>query len=104
MIDLAIIERATSYNMDDLVNYYTIVDEIPFDFARRRMSVILEDSNDKKQLITKGAVEEIMKLCSHIDRDGKVFPLDDETREEAMDVYMQHNNDGLRMILVAREK
>lgn len=103
LIDLAIIERATSYNMDDLVNYYTIVDEIPFDFARRRMSVILEDSNDKKQLITKGAVEEIMKLCSHIDRDGKVFPLDDETREEAMDVYMQHNNDGLRMIAVAQK-
>ncbi|MEG0416249.1 MAG: magnesium-translocating P-type ATPase [Erysipelothrix sp.] len=103
LIDLAIIERAKSYNMDDLINYYTIVDEIPFDFSRRRMSVILEDSNDKRQLITKGAVEEIMKLCKYIDRDGKVSLLDDETRKEAMDVYIQHNNDGLRMIAVAQK-
>ena len=103
LIDLAIIERAESYNMNNLINYYTIVDEIPFDFARRRMSVILEDNNDKRQLISKGAVEEVMKLCKYIDRDGEVLYLDDETRQEAMDVYEQHNNDGLRMIAVAQK-
>lgn len=103
LIDLAIIERAESYNMSDLLNYYTIVDEIPFDFARRRMSVILEDNNDKRQLISKGAVEEIVKLCKYIDRDGVIKVLDDETRQEAMDVYEQHNNDGLRMIAVAQK-
>ena len=103
LIDLAIIERAESYNMSDLLNYYTIVDEIPFDFARRRMSVILEDNNDKRQLISKGAVEEIVKLCKYIDRDGVIKVLDDETRQEAIDVYEQHNNDGLRMIAVAQK-
>lgn len=103
LIDLAIIERANSYNMDDLVHYYRTVDEVPFDFARRRMSVVVEDRKGKRQLITKGAVEEILNICSYIDRDGEVFPLDDETKEEAMDVYMQHNNDGLRMIAVAQK-
>ena len=103
LIDFAIIERAESYNMNDLINYYTVVDEIPFDFARRRMSVILEDNNDKRQLISKGAVEEIMKLCKYIDRDGKIIPLDDDIREEAIEVYEQHNNDGLRMIAVAQK-
>lgn len=103
LIDLAIIERANSYNMDDLVNYYRIVDEVPFDFARRRMSVILEDRSGKRQLITKGAVEEILKICSYIDRDGVVSKLDDQTREEAFEVYSQHNNDGLRMIAVAQK-
>jgi len=103
LIDLAIIERANSYNMDDLVNYYRIVDEVPFDFARRRMSVILEDRSGKRQLITKGAVEEILKICSYIDRDGVVTKLDDQTREEAFEVYSQHNNDGLRMIAVAQK-
>ncbi len=103
LIDFAIIERAESYNMNDLINYYTVVDEIPFDFARRRMSVILEDNNDKRQLISKGAVEEIMKLCKYIDRDGKIIPLDDDIRQEAIEVYEQHNNDGLRMIAVAQK-
>lgn len=103
LIDLAIIERAESYNMHDLVNYYDIVDEIPFDFARRRMSVILEDASGKLQLITKGAVEEILKNSKYIDRDGKVIILDEETRQEALEVYHQHNHDGLRMIAVAQK-
>ncbi|AMC93001.1 magnesium-translocating P-type ATPase [Erysipelothrix larvae] len=103
LIDLAIIERAESYNMDDLVNYYDIVDEIPFDFSRRRMSVILEDSKGKRQLITKGAVEEILNLSKYIDRDGVVSEFDEETRKEAYEVYSQHNHDGLRMIAVAQK-
>ena len=103
LIDLAIIERAESYNMYDLVNYYDVVDEIPFDFARRRMSVILEDRSGKRQLITKGAVEEILENTKYIDRDGVVSILDDKTREEALEVYAQHNNDGLRMIAVAQK-
>ena len=65
--------------------------------------MLLEDNNDKRQLISKGAVEEIMKLCKYIDRDGKIIPLDDDIREEAIEVYEQHNNDGLRMIAVAQK-
>ncbi|HZJ87353.1 MAG TPA: magnesium-translocating P-type ATPase, partial [Erysipelothrix sp.] len=103
LIDLAIINRAESYNMDDLVNYYDVVDEIPFDFARRRMSVILEDQTGKRQLITKGAVEEILENTKYIDKDGEVSIMDDETREEALEVYSQHNHDGLRMIAVAQK-
>ncbi len=103
LIDLAIITRAESYNMQDLVNYYDVVDEIPFDFARRRMSVILEDQNGKRQLITKGAVEEILENSKYIDRDGEVMLLDDTVRAEALEVYSQHNHDGLRMIAVAQK-
>lgn len=103
LIDMAIIERANSYNMDDLVNYYRVVDEIPFDFTRRRMSVVVEDQTGKRQLITKGAVEEMLLNCSYIDKNGVVSELDDQTREEALEVYSQHNNDGLRMIAVAQK-
>lgn len=103
LIDHAIISRAESYNMHDLLNYYDIVDEIPFDFARRRMSVVLEDSRGKRQLITKGAVEEIVANSKYIDRDGEVLLLDEQTRKEALEVYEQHNNDGLRMIAVAQK-
>lgn len=103
LIDVAIITRAKSYNMDDLANFYIAVDEIPFDFSRRRMSVIIEHDNGKRQLISKGAVEEMLKICSFIDRNGKVEPLTDEMIADAMDVYSQHNNDGLRMIAVAQK-
>ena len=67
--------------MSELLNHYEVVDEIPFDFSRRRMSVVLEDKNGKRQLITKGAVEEILKNSKYIDRNGEVILLDDKTRK-----------------------
>lgn len=103
LIDIAIINRAKSYGFNTYQNIYKIVDEIPFDFARRRMSVILEDDRGKRQLITKGAVEEIMQLCTYIDEDGSVKPLDAESRIKAMEVYQRYNHDGLRMIAVAQK-
>lgn len=103
LIDIAIINRAESYGFKSYQNIYKIVDEIPFDFARRRMSVILEDTQGKRQLITKGAVEEIMELCSFIDENGIVKELDPENRRKAMEVYQRHNHDGLRMIAVAQK-
>lgn len=58
LIDVAIISRAEKENMNILKETYIREDEIPFDFSRRRMSVVLRDQNDKRQLITKGAVDE----------------------------------------------
>ena len=67
LIDVAIIARAEKENMNILKETYVREDEIPFDFSRRRMSVVLRDQNSKRQLITKGAVDEIMSICSYID-------------------------------------
>ncbi|MDR3345234.1 MAG: magnesium-translocating P-type ATPase [Oscillospiraceae bacterium] len=103
LIDLAIINRAAANGMTDALDGQTRADEIPFDFARRRMSVVLEDKYGKRQLITKGAVEEIMSICSYADLDGKVIALDGETRRRALAVYEKHNADGLRMIAVAQK-
>ncbi len=103
LIDLAIINRADEYNLGDLPNAYHRVDEIPFDFARRRMSVVLEDKTGKRQLITKGAVEEMVAISSFIEIDGGVRPMDDETRRIAMATYEKHNTDGLRMLAVAQK-
>ena len=50
---------------------YEKVDEIPFDFTRRRMSVVLEDKNGKTQLITKGAVEEMLSICTFAEYKGE---------------------------------
>ncbi|MDR3312910.1 MAG: magnesium-translocating P-type ATPase [Oscillospiraceae bacterium] len=103
LIDLAVLNRAEQSGLMESLSAYTRVDEIPFDFTRRRMSVVLQDANGKRQLITKGAVEEIMAICAHAELGGQVTPLTDAIRREAMATYETHNADGLRMIAVAQK-
>ncbi|MDD4494526.1 MAG: magnesium-translocating P-type ATPase [Eubacteriales bacterium] len=103
LIDLAIINRAVQNGLDSIPKSYTRVDEIPFDFSRRRMSVVLSDKSGKRQLITKGAVEEIIAISSFAEIEGRVIPMDDKTRRAALDVYEKYNADGLRMVAVAQK-
>ena len=103
LIDVAIIRRAEKENLNVLKEQYKREDEIPFDFARRRMSVVLRDEKGKRQLITKGAVDEILSICSYIDYDGNVIELTDELRKKAYKVYEENNNDGLRVLAVAQK-
>lgn len=103
LIDLAIINRAEGYKFDSILDNYEVVDEVPFDFNRRRMSVVLEDKTGKRQLITKGAVEEMVSISSFIELDGKVYPLDDEKLAIAKETYETYNHQGLRMIAVAQK-
>jgi len=103
LIDLAIIKRATQYGLENLLPAYTRVDEIPFDFARRRMSVVLEDRAGKRQLITKGAVEEIIAICSFVEFHGQVLPMDEDARRMALSTYGRYNAAGLRMLAVAQK-
>ena len=103
LIDLAIINRAVEHGLEPSLAEYTRVDEIPFDFSRRRMSVVLVDKSGKRQLITKGAVEEILDISTFVEMDGKILRMDDETRRVAMSTYERHNTEGLRMIAVAQK-
>ncbi|MEY8353969.1 magnesium-translocating P-type ATPase [Lachnospiraceae bacterium 54-53] len=103
LIDLAIINRAGQNGLESILSSYSRVDEIPFDFTRRRMSVVLSDQNGKLQLITKGAVEEILEISAFMEMNGTVLPMDEETRRIAMETYEKYNADGLRMIAVAQK-
>lgn len=103
MIDIAIIERARKKDIYEVRDKYKVVDEIPFDFARRRMSVVLQDDTGKRQLITKGAVEEMLAISKFAEIGGKVVELTEESKKIALDTYYKHNNDGLRMIAVAQK-
>ena len=67
LMDVAIISRAEKEALSYLKEAYVREDEIPFDFSRRRMSVVLRDQNGKRQLVTKGAVEEILSICGHME-------------------------------------
>lgn len=103
LIDLAIIKRGVHYGLDNILDNYTRVDEIPFDFSRRRMSVVLVDKSGKRQLITKGAVEEMISITSFVEINGEVLPMDEKKMRAAFALYERHNADGLRMIAVAQK-
>ncbi|MDR0839774.1 MAG: magnesium-translocating P-type ATPase [Christensenellaceae bacterium] len=103
LIDLAIINRAAQNGLAETVSKYTLVDEIPFDFARRRMSVVLRDVSGKRQLITKGAVEELIAISSYVEMNGSILPLDEKNRRLALETYEKHNAEGLRMLAVAQK-
>lgn len=103
LIDLAIINRAKQRGLDRILGVYSRVDEIPFDFSRRRMSVVLVGESGKRQLITKGAVEEVLAISSFVEMNGSVVPMDEETRRAALATYEKYNAEGLRMLAVAQK-
>ncbi len=103
LIDTAIISRAEKENLNILKEQYIREDEIPFDFSRRRMSVVLRDENGKRQLITKGAVDEVLSICSYIDFDGNAIELTSELRKKAYQIYEENNKNGLRVLAVAQK-
>ena len=103
LIDIAIISRAEKENLNILKEKYIREDEIPFDFTRRRMSVVLRDDKGKRQLITKGAVDEVMSICSFVEINGKAIEFTDELRKKAKKVYEKYNNEGLRVVAVAQK-
>lgn len=101
-IDEAIIKRAYENGMEDLTKKYTKIDEIPFDFARRRLSVIVTDG-EKKQLITKGAVEEILDICTLVNDSGTVSPITNTIKEHIKEIAKGLNKKGLRVIAVCQK-
>ena len=102
-MDVAIINRAEKEELSFLKEAYVREDEIPFDFSRRRMSVVLKDKNGKRQLITKGAVEEILSICSFIEIDGEVKDITDDLIVNAKKIAEENNLEGIRVIAVAQK-
>ena len=103
LMDKAILEHGNERGFEILKHKYTKVDEIPFDFARRRMSVVLQSEGTKRQLVTKGAVEEILSICSLVEYEGKVIELTDEIKEEVINRVAGLNEDGMRVIGLAQK-
>ena len=110
LLDVAVLEHVELYKELKVDEDYTKVDEIPFDFQRRRMSVILEQKNDKHLLICKGAVEEMLNICSYaidpgedstiqFDKDD-IIPLDEAVKKRIIEITHSLNEDGLRVLLV----
>lgn len=102
-IDEAVIARGIENNIDKFASQYKKIDEIPFDFSRRRLSVIVADKNEKKQMITKGAVEEILSICTMVDYKGEISPITKEIKDNIKKISKNLNKDGLRVVAVCQK-
>ncbi|MBS5950009.1 MAG: magnesium-translocating P-type ATPase [Clostridium sp.] len=103
LMDIAIIDHANDSDMIELWRDYKKVDEIPFDFSRRRMSVVVESKDKKTQLITKGAIEEMLEVSSHVEYNGKIQFITDEIREEILNRVSEYNNQGMRILGISQK-
>ncbi|RUL61523.1 magnesium-translocating P-type ATPase [Dyella dinghuensis] len=88
-------------DLEPIVSRYRVVDEIPFDFQRRRMSVVLANGNGHHLIVCKGAVEEMLAIATKERRGDEVVPMTDERRREIKAMTRHLNEDGLRVLVVA---
>lgn len=102
-IDEAVIARGKENNIGVIANNYKKIDEIPFDFSRRRLSVIVSDENNKMQMITKGAVEEILSICTMVDYKGTVSKITRDIKDNIKKISKDLNKDGLRVVAVCQK-
>ncbi len=103
LMDRAILSHVKDLELEHLSDEYKKVDEIPFDFVRRRLSVVVEDNAGKRQIITKGAVEEMLSVCSYMELEGQVLPLAGDTKQKAEEIVSEMNNQGMRVLALAQK-
>ena len=88
-------EHAILQNLD---TSFQKIDELPFDFERRRMSVIVKDDSNVVSMVTKGALEEMLNISTHVEYRGEVIPLTEDIRQEVLAEVGQLNRQGLRVL------
>ena len=103
LMDIAILNHATESNMIELCRDYKKIDEIPFDFSRRRMSVVVEDKDGKTQLITKGAIEEMLEVSKYVEYNGEIKPITEEIRKELLCKVSYYNSQGMRILGISQK-
>jgi Mg2+-importing ATPase len=101
LLDVAVLDHGELRAELKIDKAYSKVDEIPFDFTRRRMSVVVDQDHDHHQLICKGAVEEILAVCERVHDEDLVTDLTAERRDDAKELVAELNEDGFRVVAVA---
>jgi Mg2+-importing ATPase len=104
LLDVAVLDYAMQHDIVYKLQHYKKIDEIPFDFMRRRMSVVVRDGDGKNLMVCKGAIEEMLPLCVSADNNGGetggVLPFTPEMRKEVRRVTRKLNQEGLRALAV----
>ena len=101
-IDEAVVAKAKTIGIENSVEEYKKIDEIPFDFSRRCLSVAVEIDN-KDELITKGAVEEILNICTTFEYKGQTEKLTNEKIENMRKICKDLNEEGFRVVAICKK-
>ena len=105
LLDVAVLDFAQQHDVVFKLEHYRKIDEIPFDFMRRRMSVVVRNDGNQNLMVCKGAIEEMLPLCISADNNGAVaggvMPFTTEMRKEVRRVTRKLNQEGLRALAVA---
>lgn len=96
-IDEAVLKRASKENIENIKDEYIKINEIPFDFVRRCLSVIISN-NSGLQIITKGAIEEILNMCTTAEDNGKTIPINNQLKNNIKNISKTLNQGGMRVI------
>ena len=108
LMDLAIIQRteeeeANDSQLLDLSENYKKIDEIPFDFSRRRLTTVVQNRAGTIKMVTKGAVEEMLAICSYAEYNGNVELITNDFRKKILDTVDDLNVKGFRVLAIARK-
>lgn len=101
-IDEAVVAKAKTVGIENSLKKYKKIDEIPFDFSRRCLSVAVEIDN-KDELITKGAVEEILNICTTFEYKGQTEKLTNEKIENMRKICKDLNEEGFRVVAICKK-
>ena len=104
LLDVAVLEHVDVHSELNVSANFRKVDEIPFDFQRRRMSVVVAEREDHHLVICKGAVEEIVSVCTRVQHDDTELALTPELLARVMSVTESLNKEGLRVVAVAAKE
>ena len=104
LLDVAVLEHAEVHSELEVATAFHKVDEIPFDFTRRRMSVVVAEHDEHHLLICKGAVEEILAICNRVQHGDAIEPLSPELLARLQAVMGDFNEEGLRVVAVASKE
>lgn len=101
MMDQAIIRRGRGNSEVEKLKAFQKIDELPFDFIRRKLSVTVRTPSGEALLICKGAAEEMLAVCQHYQQDGQSYLLDEQARAKITELVSDYNRQGFRVLLLA---
>lgn len=103
VLDRAVL-KYTELHKELSLEKYSKIDEIPFDFSRRMMSVVVDGPDGERQLLTKGAPEAVFKKCAHFEYEREIFPMEPILVGDLLEELNELNSDGFRVLAVAKKK
>lgn len=104
LVDRAIISYGDEHDIKNKIDKYIKVDEIPFDYTRKRMSVVVEQKNGAHRMITKGALEEILKICTKVKLDDKVQEITEEMKVRIQENAKAMAQQGMQVIALSSKR